>query len=94
MDLTLDQLQAAGKGMLPDLFGIQLLSADKDLVRAELFVREDLCTTPGVMHGGAIMAFADNLGGGFNPDSGLFMTIIAQTAGAYAAGKVKDFANA
>jgi hypothetical protein len=40
------------------------------------------------------LTFADNLGGGFNPDSGLFMTIIAQSAGAYAAGKVKDFANA
>ena len=26
-------------------------------------MRDDLCTVPGVMHGGAIMAFADTLGG-------------------------------
>jgi len=26
-------------------------------------VREDLCTRPAVLHGGAIMAFADTLGG-------------------------------
>jgi uncharacterized protein (TIGR00369 family) len=25
-------------------------------------VRDDLCTVPGVLHGGAIMAFADTLG--------------------------------
>jgi uncharacterized protein (TIGR00369 family) len=31
-------------------------------VVAELTVREDLCTSPAVMHGGAIMAFADTLG--------------------------------
>jgi uncharacterized protein (TIGR00369 family) len=31
-------------------------------VKAELPVREDLCTRPPVLHGGAIMAFADTLG--------------------------------
>ena len=30
---------------------------------AELTVRDDQCTVPGIMHGGAIMAFADTLGG-------------------------------
>ena len=29
---------------------------------AELTVREELCTRPAIMHGGAIMAFADTLG--------------------------------
>jgi len=31
-------------------------------VRASLLVEERLCTVPGVLHGGAIMAFADTLG--------------------------------
>ena len=34
----------------------------KDRVAAELDVRDDLCTVPGILHGGAIMAFADTLG--------------------------------
>jgi len=42
--------------------GIEFKSADKERVIAELEVRADLCTRPAVMHGGAIMAFADTLG--------------------------------
>ena len=34
-----------------------------DRVVAEMTVRDDLCTRPAVLHGGAIMAFADTLGG-------------------------------
>jgi 1,4-dihydroxy-2-naphthoyl-CoA hydrolase len=44
------------------LLGIQFLSATPIRVTAELFVRDDLCTRPAVLHGGAIMAFADTLG--------------------------------
>ena len=44
------------------LLGIRYLSASKDKVTAELRVREELCTRPAVLHGGAIMAFADTLG--------------------------------
>jgi uncharacterized protein (TIGR00369 family) len=50
------------KGFFPDLLGIRFLEATPDRVAAELTVRDDLCTVPGVMHGGAIMAFADTLG--------------------------------
>ena len=46
----------------PTLMGVKVLSADKDKVRAELTVRPDLCTAGHIMHGGAIMAFADALG--------------------------------
>jgi len=46
----------------PTLMGVKVLSADKDRVRAELMVRPDLCTAGHIMHGGAIMAFADALG--------------------------------
>jgi 1,4-dihydroxy-2-naphthoyl-CoA hydrolase len=45
------------------LLGIQFLSAAPERVTAELVVRDDLCTRPAVLHGGAIMAFADTLGG-------------------------------
>src|ERR1700728_4312127 len=44
------------------LLGIEFVSAAEDKVVAELTVREELCTVPAVMHGGAIMAFADTLG--------------------------------
>src|SRR5690242_8335534 len=45
-----------------ELLGVRLLSASRDRVTAELTVREALCTRPAVLHGGAIMAFADTLG--------------------------------
>ena len=44
------------------LLGIQILESSPDRVTAELPVRDDLCTRPAVLHGGAIMAFADTLG--------------------------------
>jgi 1,4-dihydroxy-2-naphthoyl-CoA hydrolase len=44
------------------LMGIKLLSAAPERVTAEMVVRDDLCTRPAVLHGGAIMAFADTLG--------------------------------
>lgn len=55
-------LQERIKGMFPDLLGIRFVEATPDLIRAELTVRDDLCTIPGILHGGAIMAFADTLG--------------------------------
>jgi len=45
-----------------ELLGIAFTEADKERVVAELIVRDELCTSPSVMHGGAIMAFADTLG--------------------------------
>ena len=42
--------------------GIEYVSASRDKVVAEMMVREDLCTRPAVLHGGAVMAFADTLG--------------------------------
>lgn len=46
----------------PDLMGVEVLSADKTRVSARLLVRADLCTSGRILHGGAIMAFADTLG--------------------------------
>ena len=45
-----------------ELLGIEFVSAAPDRIVAEMTVREELCTIPAVLHGGAIMAFADTLG--------------------------------
>ena len=44
------------------VLGVKFLSATTECVTAEITVRDDLCTRPAVLHGGAIMAFADTLG--------------------------------
>ena len=46
-----------------ETLGIELDSADATEVRAHLAWSERLCTTSGVMHGGALMGLADSLGG-------------------------------
>jgi 1,4-dihydroxy-2-naphthoyl-CoA hydrolase len=60
----MDALERLRQSPLPfaTLLGIHFTSATPERVTAELMVREDLCTRPAVLHGGAIMAFADTLG--------------------------------
>lgn len=48
--------------LFPGLLGIQLTEVSAERVVASMEVRPELCTTGGVLHGGAIMAFADTLG--------------------------------
>jgi 1,4-dihydroxy-2-naphthoyl-CoA hydrolase len=55
-------LQENTKGLFPEVLGIRFLEASPERVKASLFVRPDLCTTNNVLHGGAVMAFADTLG--------------------------------
>lgn len=43
--------------------GIRMTLATKERLEAELEVTPEHCTIPPSLHGGAIMAFADNLGG-------------------------------
>ena len=45
------------------LLGMRYVSAASDRIVAELVVRDEICTVPAIIHGGAIMAFADTLGG-------------------------------
>jgi uncharacterized protein (TIGR00369 family) len=45
-----------------NLLGLKVVSVAPERVEAELRVRDDLCTRPAVLHGGAVMAFADTLG--------------------------------
>jgi len=47
---------------LPRLLGVEVIEATKAKVRGRLYVRADLCTSGHILHGGAIMAFADTLG--------------------------------
>ena len=44
------------------LLGLELITVTPDRVEAVLHVREELCTRPAVLHGGAVMALADTLG--------------------------------
>lgn len=44
------------------LMGISITRAEADCVEGTMPVREDLCTSHQILHGGAIMAFADTLG--------------------------------
>jgi 1,4-dihydroxy-2-naphthoyl-CoA hydrolase len=46
--------------------GVRITSASRDRVEAELTVDADFANRNGVLHGGAIMAFADILGGTAN----------------------------
>ncbi len=46
-----------------ELMGMKITQVSRDKVMAELFVRDELENSLGVLHGGAIMGFADNLGG-------------------------------
>ncbi|MGB0920368.1 MAG: PaaI family thioesterase [Alphaproteobacteria bacterium] len=55
------QLNGFNNG-LPKTLGINVLTASPDEITAELEVTEALCTIPAILHGGAHMAFADNLG--------------------------------
>ena len=45
-----------------ELLGVRILSAAPERLTAEMVVRDNLCTLPPVLHGGALMAFADSLG--------------------------------
>ena len=60
----MDMLARINEEMLPfaKLLGIEFASASTDRIVARMTVREDLCTRPAVLHGGAVMAFADTLG--------------------------------
>jgi 1,4-dihydroxy-2-naphthoyl-CoA hydrolase len=55
-------LPAGTSQPFPKLMGVEVLAAEKTRVTAQLLVRPELCTSGLILHGGAIMAFADTLG--------------------------------
>jgi len=62
--MSMDLLEQLNSQMLPfaELLGLRYVVAEKDRIVAELPVRDELCTRPPVLHGGAAMALADTLG--------------------------------
>jgi 1,4-dihydroxy-2-naphthoyl-CoA hydrolase len=58
----LKTLQSVIEPIFPGLMGVKLVSVSEDRVVAEMKVRPELCTTGGICHGGAYMAFADTVG--------------------------------
>ncbi len=77
--------------------GSRILHAAKDRVVAELVVREEHGNRNGVMHGGAIMAFADDLGGAatfINLPPGAGTTTIESKTNFFAAIPLGDTARA
>ena len=64
---------------MPEHFGIRIVSAEKDKVVAELDADERHLNNRGIVHGGAYMAFADDVGGataGLNLMPGMSTTTI------------------
>jgi 1,4-dihydroxy-2-naphthoyl-CoA hydrolase len=49
--------------LFPGLMGLEISEASPERIVAAMRVRPDLCTTGDSLHGGALMAFADTLGG-------------------------------
>jgi len=86
-------------GPLPfsDLLGIEVRRITPERVEAELKVREDLCTRPAVLHGGAVMALADTLGALAtvqNLPEGTWTTTIESKTNFFAAVPLGDVARA
>ena len=79
------------------LMGVRFTSGSRDRIEAELTVGEDLANRNGVMHGGAIMAFADILGGAasmLNLADGARTTTIESKTNFFAAIPLGDTARA
>ena len=52
-----------GNAPFSRFMGVEIVAAEKSRVEGRLHVSIDLCTIPNTVHGGALMAFADGLGG-------------------------------
>jgi len=79
------------------LVGIKITHLSPERVTAELEVREELTNGYGILHGGAIMTFADNLGGkatSANLPQGSGTTTVESKTNFFAAIPVGDTAHA
>ena len=56
-------MDQTGPSPFTRLMGMKIISRTAARTESELLVREDLCNRRGVMHGGAVMAWGDTLGG-------------------------------
>jgi 1,4-dihydroxy-2-naphthoyl-CoA hydrolase len=55
--------QVAAAAPFTAFLGIEMVSASPHEVRARLAWSPELCTAGGILHGGALMGLADNVGG-------------------------------
>ncbi len=88
-----ESLQKFHEGMFGGLLGIRFVDASPERIVAEMMVRDDMCTTPGVLHGGAIMAFADSIGAtgtAVNLPPGAGTTTLESKTNFFAAGRVGE----
>ena len=79
------------------LMGLAIVSTSADKVVGELTVRQELCTRPDILHGGAVMAFADTLGAAatvLNLPEGASTTTIESKTNFFAAIPLGDTARA
>ena len=60
----MDKTQFLNDHQLPfaKVLGLKFVAASETGVKAEMVVKPELCTWPEILHGGAVMAFADTLG--------------------------------
>ena len=63
MTHNIESMQQHLAALLPGLMGLNFVEISDQRIVATMLVRPDLCTTGGILHGGAHMAFADTLGG-------------------------------
>jgi uncharacterized protein (TIGR00369 family) len=63
METALTDLERLRASTMPfaALMGVRFGEASQEMVTASLVVREDLCTAGHIIHGGALMAFADTV---------------------------------
>jgi uncharacterized protein (TIGR00369 family) len=96
-DAALSRIAHEQQPPFADLLGLRITFVSRDRVEAELAVRDDLGNRNGVLHGGALMAFADNLGGTatvLNLPPGTGTTTIESKTNFFAAIPLGDIARA
>ena len=57
--LTLDFMNARGRGYLPDLFGFRVMALEQGLLVAEMDIRPELLGPNGFLHAATVIALAD-----------------------------------
>ena len=88
----MDRLQLLNDIKLPfaQVLGLKFTAASETRVTAEMVVRPELCTRPDILHGGAVMAFADTLGAAatvLNLPAGAGTTTLESKTNFFAAGR-------
>lgn len=58
-----ESMQQRGEGRLPGLIGIELLSAEEGLMKAQVKVRPELLAPNGFLHAATVVALADTICG-------------------------------